>query len=82
MGFAEDFKTLIKIASETQFNGPTDLAIKAGAPQSSVSQLNSNKRKGLQLETVGKLLDTIGVKIMHTPDGGGRNSAYRSVFTG
>ncbi|MDR2572727.1 MAG: hypothetical protein LBC94_00020 [Desulfovibrio sp.] len=68
MGFTEDFKTLVKTAARKQFNGDADLAGQAGVSQSAVSQLNNNKRKGLQLETVGKLLDAIGAKLVFPGD--------------
>ncbi len=68
MGFTEDFKRLVKQAATTRFRGDTDLAKKANVAQSTVSMLNNNKRSGLQLETVGKLLDAIGAKIVMPED--------------
>ena len=67
MGFEEDFKTLVKEASEKMFRNATELAEKAGVSQAAVSQLLSGKRKGLQLESVGKLLDAIGTSVMPRP---------------
>lgn len=64
MGFTEDFKKLVKEAATGKFRGDADLARKANVAQSAVSMLNNNKRSGLQLETVGKLLDAIGAKIV------------------
>ena len=68
MGFTEDFKRIVKEAALTKFNGDTDLAQKACVAQSAVSMLNNNKRSGLQLETIGKLLDAIGAKIICPED--------------
>jgi len=64
MGFAEDFKKIVKEATTTKFKGDSDLAKKAKVAQSAVSMLNNNRRSGLQLETVGKLLDAIGAQII------------------
>lgn len=70
MGFEEDFKRIVKEAASTKFDGDTDLAKKAQVPQSAVSMLNSGTRKGLQLATVGKLLDAIGARIVVGDTGG------------
>ena len=63
MGFEQDFKQLVREASEKVCKNATELAEKAGVSQAALSQLLSGKRKGLQLESVGKLLDAIGVSL-------------------
>ena len=61
MKFEDKFKELVKIASQ---DGTTSLAKKAGVPQSTLSMLISGARSGLQLATVGKLMDAIGAEIV------------------
>ncbi|WP_300288162.1 helix-turn-helix transcriptional regulator [uncultured Desulfovibrio sp.] len=86
MGFTEDFKRLVKEAAQTRFKNDTNLARSAGVAQSAVSMLNSNKRTGLQLETVGKLMDAIGAKIVlpddtpKIPDVDGKNLTVLPVY--
>ncbi len=86
MGFTEDFKRLVKEAAQTRFKNDTNLARSAGVAQSAVSMLNSNKRTGLQLETVVKLMDAIGAKIVlpddtpKIPDVDGKNLTVLPVY--
>lgn len=64
MGFEDDFKQLVQEASENMFRNAADLAERAKVSPSALSQLLSGKRKGLQLETVARLLDAIGVNLV------------------
>jgi len=62
MGFEQKFKEIIRTAVTT--DKAVDLAKKAGIPQPTLSMLVTGKREGLQLATVGKLLDALGAEIV------------------
>ena len=62
MGFEQKFKEIIRSAVTT--GKAVDLAQKAGIPQPTLSMLVTGKREGLQLATVGKLLDALEADIV------------------
>lgn len=61
MSFENKFKELVKAAAE---NKAIDLAKRAGVPQSTLSMFLSGARSGMQLASVGKLLDAIGAELV------------------
>ena len=68
MGFEQDFRKMIAVATQTKFRNATALAETAGVSQASLSQFISGKRKSLSLESVSKLLDTIGLSLSSSPE--------------
>ena len=62
MGFEQKFKEIVQMVALR--DSAIDLAKKSGVPQPTLSNLLSGKRAGLQLATVGKLLDAIGAQIV------------------
>lgn len=63
MGFKEDFRDGLIKASQGMFRNPSHLAAEAHVEQASVSRYLRNE-KGLSLESVGKLLDAIGARLV------------------
>jgi len=62
MGFEQKFKEIIRDAAKAR--NANALAKKAGISQSGLSTLLSGKRKGLTIETAGKLLDALEADIV------------------
>lgn len=64
MGFETDFKKLISEAlSSGRFKNLTELAEASGLNQSSLSMYVSGTRQSLKLESVAKVIDTLGSKL-------------------
>lgn len=63
MGFEEEFRQAIKNAIGTTYKTVSDLAEASGLNQSSLSLFVTGKRKGLQIESVAKIIDTLGLKL-------------------
>ena len=61
MSFENKFKELVKAAAE---NKAVDLAKRAGVPQSTLSMFLSGARSGMQLASVGKIIDAIGAELV------------------
>lgn len=63
MKFEQEFRNAIKNAIGTTYRTLNDLADASGVNQSSLSLFISGKRKGLQLESVARLVDALGLKL-------------------
>lgn len=65
MSFEKDFELLVRQAVEDgRFKNASHLADAAKVSQGALSQYLNGKRPSLRMETIGRLLDTIGFKLL------------------
>ena len=64
MGFEQKFRELVQAAASKRFRNQTEMAVTAGINQGAFSDFLNGKKKSMQLETIGKILDTLGAEIV------------------